>query len=86
MGGPHELVHVATRANGAEEWACGVCSRRILLRWPPSFERLVLVEGDETVQHFGTKGPVAMLGVDITQEPDEGDREWLNANGIAWPA
>ncbi|GIH77531.1 hypothetical protein [Planobispora longispora] len=86
MGGPHELVHVTTRANGAEEWACGICPRRILLRWPPSFERLVLVEGDESVQHFGAKGPITMLGVDVAQEPGEDDREWLNANGIAWPA
>nr|BFE88016.1 hypothetical protein GCM10020093_106170 [Planobispora longispora] len=42
--------------------------------------------GDESVQHFGAKGPITMLGVDVAQEPGEDDREWLNANGIAWPA
>ncbi|GIH98530.1 hypothetical protein [Planobispora takensis] len=86
MGSPHELVHVATRANGAEEWACSSCARRILLRWPPSFERLVLVAGDESVQHFGTKGPITVLGAEVSLNLDQDDHDWLNDNGIAWSA
>jgi hypothetical protein len=38
---------------GAEEWSCIQCSRQILLRRPPAFEKIVLDRGDEAVGHAG---------------------------------
>jgi len=52
----HEMILVGSTESGAEEWACPSCSRRMLLRWPPNYEKLVLEHGDENVIHVGGKG------------------------------
>jgi hypothetical protein len=77
------MIHVATTEAGAFEWSCTECSRRILLRWPPNYEKLVLDRGDETVSHGGGTGGTR-INVEISPSPDDDDRAWLAANGIAW--
>jgi hypothetical protein len=74
--------------SGAEEWVCPTCGRRMLLRWPPDYEKLVLDHGDDSAIHVGGKGGVRVGGFAITPTP-EGDmqsaeREWLRDNGIDW--
>jgi hypothetical protein len=74
--------------SGAEEWVCPACGRRVLLRWPPNFERLVLEGGDETAIHVGGKGGVrlgdmAVRPAGIGEVPDT-ERRWLHENGIDW--
>lgn len=74
--------------SGAEEWVCPTCGRRMLLRWPPEYEKLVLDHGDDSAIHVGGKGGVRVDGFVITPTP-EGDmqgaeREWLRDNGIDW--
>jgi len=34
---------------GAEIWVCLRCDRRMLLRWLPDYEKLVLAQGDDTL-------------------------------------
>jgi DNA-directed RNA polymerase subunit RPC12/RpoP len=74
--------------SGTEEWFCPRCSRRLLLRWRPAFEKLVLDRGDERVRHAGTKGAVGFGAVevrpaDLPALPD-GQARWLAENGIDW--
>ena len=88
---PHEMVHQGTDASGMEEWRCPVCGRHFIVRWPPDYERLVLVEGDPDTPHVGSKGDLAPPGLQVV--PAAGDAEvdaevewraWLRDNGIDW--
>jgi len=45
--------------SGAEMWICLSSDRRMLLRWPPDYEKLVLVRGEDTAIHVGGKGGAA---------------------------
>jgi len=68
----------------AEEWACPRCGRRMLLRWPPQFEKLVLEPGDTTAVHVGAKGGVRAGGITAARLPADEDQRWLRENGIDW--
>ena len=74
--------------SGAEEWVCPDCGRRVLLRWPPDFERLILEHGDETANHVGRKGGLQMGSIEVSppRASDLSDeaRQWLSNNGIDW--
>jgi hypothetical protein len=95
MEGQHEMVLNGVGAGGAEEWVCATCTRRILLRWPPDFELLVLDEGEANAVHVGGKGG-AMVRADgvrpapapkagaRTPEVPECEVRWLRDNGIEW--
>ena len=72
----HEMVVVNSGETGSEEWNCPSCGRRLLLRWPPRFERVVLLPGDDQVMHVG--------GRRSGEVPDP-ELRWLSANGILWP-
>jgi hypothetical protein len=71
-----------------EEWACPTCGRRMLLRWPPDYSKIVLEPGDETVIHVSGSAGLQFS----TAEPEPGppgelrpaDRKWLYDNLIAW--
>ena len=43
----HEMILTGSTESGAEEWTCPSCSRRMLLRWPPDFDKFVLEHGDQ---------------------------------------
>lgn len=49
----HSMEWVGSHPSGSEEWLCPACGRRILLRWPPHFEKIVLDPGDELATHTG---------------------------------
>jgi hypothetical protein len=88
VGPPHEMVLAMNQVSGAEEWLCPKCGRRLLLRWPPNYEKLVLDPGDESAVHAGGKGG-ARIGR-VTAEPIDNreqettDRDWLRDHGIDW--
>ncbi|MER5452125.1 hypothetical protein ABT052_22860 [Streptomyces sp. NPDC002766] len=87
MPGTHEMVLTRTVESGAEEWSCLSCDRRMLLRWPPRYEKVVLEPGDEDVTHVGGKGGVRVGAVETTPAPQpvaERDMRWLRDNGIDW--
>ncbi len=54
----HQMVLEDRQASGAEEWGCPDCGRRLVLRWFPSYAKLVLARGDERVLHVGGDGAV----------------------------
>jgi hypothetical protein len=79
-----------TRAleRGVEEWSCTRCTRRLLLRRPPVFEKIVLDRGDEWATHVGGSAGLEM-GAMAARPADPGglqaqERSWLAAHGIDW--
>ncbi|NEA99051.1 hypothetical protein [Streptomyces sp. SID13726] len=88
MSDTHQMVLTRTVDSGAEEWSCLSCDRRMLLRWPPHYERRILEAGDENATHVGGKGGVRMGTVEVTPASvppvAEHDIRWLQDNGIDW--
>lgn len=84
----HDMVRTGLEESGAEEWLCPVCGRRMLMKWRPRFERLVLEDGDPTAMHAGAKGGALMRTADVAQEPSTevpaSEQLWLRNNGIDW--
>ena len=74
--------------SGEEEWVCLDCGRRLLLKWSPDFERLILEYGDDQAVHTGAKGGVRMTGLEVNPSPSphlsNEARQWLTNNGIDW--
>ena len=73
---------------GVDEWSCTQCSRKLLLRRPPAFEKVVLDRGDEQAAHVGGSG--IQPGRGPAAEPAGGgalaraERSWLREHGIDW--
>ncbi|MGP4028127.1 hypothetical protein [Actinomadura sp. 3N407] len=59
----HEMRMVRAEQSGHEEWACPTCGRRILLRWPPDYDKQIIEPGDEKACHVGS-------AADTPPEPD----------------
>jgi hypothetical protein len=74
--------------HGVEEWSCTGCRRRLLIRRPPAFEKIVLEPGDEWAAHVGSTGGLQMApNQPDTARPAElpaRDRGWLADHGIEW--
>ena len=48
----HEMILETVYTSGAEEWACPLCERRILiLKWHPDAKTLIVNAGTEQVSH-----------------------------------
>ncbi len=75
--------------SGAEEWHCPACDRRMLLRWPPHYEKLVLEHGDDSAVHVGAKGGLrvgraVVAPVLAAADVPGAEQQWLRDNGIDW--
>ena len=62
------MTRTRTLEPGVEEWSCTVCSRRLLLRRPPAFAKVVLDRGDEWAAHVGGGGGVRPAAPDVAPE------------------
>jgi len=51
----HEMQFERLHSSGAQEWFCPACGRRLLMQWPPSFEKQILVPGNPNAFHTGGK-------------------------------
>ncbi|TYK45059.1 hypothetical protein [Actinomadura decatromicini] len=94
----HEMRMVRTEESGLEEWACPTCGRRMLLRWPPHYEKRIVEPGDARAGHVGSAAPgpggspdappgtSQETGQETGQESGEGRwrdaRRWLRETGI----
>jgi len=82
------MTRARTLEPGVEEWSCTVCSRRLLFRWPPAFEKVVLDRGDEWAAHVGGSGGVRPGAADPAPadraDLPASDRDWLRTQGIQW--
>jgi hypothetical protein len=79
----HTMALTATDRSGLQEWTCGLCGRRMLIRWP-EFDRTVLDRGDEAATHVGGVGGVVVGGVGVVPAVAEPERRWLAESGISW--
>lgn len=63
-----------TGTNGHREiWECPVCHRVIMVQWNP-FRRIIIEDGDENADHYGTKG----TGIDLNLNVYDGRGEENN--------
>lgn len=63
----HKMLLVSTHPNGVDELYCPTCGRRILIQWPPDYQKTVLEPGDEYAIHSGGKGGLEMGVPQLTQ-------------------
>jgi hypothetical protein len=86
----HRMTRTQELEHGTDEWSCTQCARRLLLRRPPEFDKVVLERGDETVTHFGGTAGIQITGVaafpGLTGHLPAAEREWLATHGIDWEA
>jgi len=57
-------MHTMTMINeheGTEEWICSTCGRHLLISWNPKFIRTVLLEGDPSAKHSGSKSDLLRI-------------------------
>ena len=88
MTTPHEMTRTRTLERGVEEWSCTQCSRRLRLRRPPAFEKIVLDPGDEWAAHVGGAGGLEVRAAAASPagpgDLPAAERRWLAEHGIAW--
>ena len=90
MQAHHQMQRAETREIGAEEWWCPTCGRRLLLRWPPEYQKLVLEPGEEYATHTGATagvqlGPLEVVAADDSPAGPGSDwQRWLADNRIDW--
>jgi hypothetical protein len=84
----HEMILEGTQPSGADEWSCPTCGRRLVMRPPPNYQKVVLEPGDESAVHVGGKGGIEVGGVAadsaISGRATEDERAWLDSIGIDW--
>jgi hypothetical protein len=86
----HQMQRMETREHGLDEWWCPTCGRRLLLRWPPEYQKLVLEAGDEGASHAGATAGLGFGSLEVVApgnaptDPDPQWRQWLADNGIDW--
>ena len=90
MQATHAMLLAGSPEPGADEWYCPSCGRRLVIRWPPRYEKSVLERGDESALHIGARSGLQLGGVAIRPAEPAGmelareEREWLHQHGIAW--
>ncbi len=88
MSATHEMILSGHAESGTEEWSCPDCGRRMLLRWPPDFEKFVLEPGDIAAVHVGGKGGLQVGGAAVRPaeagQVSSPDAQWLRDSGIDW--
>ena len=90
MSFAHRMTRTQELGHGTEEWSCTQCARRLLLRRPPEFDKVVVERGDETVAHVGGTAGMQIASVSalpaLTGHLPAAERDWLAALGIDWEA
>ena len=63
------MILTGTGESGVEEWVCPTCGRRMLLRWPPYYEKFILEQGDDAAIHVGGKGGLRVGPAPVGEAP-----------------
>jgi hypothetical protein len=64
----HKMEMVRELQDGSQEWICPTCGRRMIMQWPPFYQRVVLDAGDESAVHSGAEGGLQMGAADLQHE------------------
>lgn len=67
----HTMQLVETHPSGAEEWACPICDRRIILQWQPNYRRVTLNAGNQNAIHHGNKGGLQMQTAQVAEQKEQ---------------
>src|SRR3990172_5241772 len=67
----HDMCLEKTHPSGAEEWYCPIFLRRVLMQWPPKYQKIVLEPGEEYALHSGSKGGLRMGPLQVSEADDE---------------
>jgi hypothetical protein len=87
----HRMELIISHPSGVDELYCPTCGRRILLQWPPDYQKTVLEVGDEYAIHSGSKGGLEISAQQIIPQPElakqDADRldqweQWLSEMGF----
>jgi hypothetical protein len=63
----HEMIFDGQTAAGEDEWYCPTCGRRLLIQWPPAYQRTMINPGDEYAIHTVSKGGLKMTSSQAKQ-------------------
>lgn len=65
------VMELTVHSSGAQEWFCLTCERRFLVSWTPTYKRIIIEAGDETVPHVGGTGGLSIMEPEIVdgEEP-----------------
>jgi transposase-like protein len=81
----HELSLNGPVENGVAEWICHLCGRKLLVSSEPEFSRIVVVTGNDTVQHVAIVDNKRVVSVGIKKTAAlSPDTRWALDNGIEW--
>lgn len=72
----HEMILTHTDVTGQETWRCRQCSREILLKWNPEFQRTVISDGDSSVSHAGSKSEGVNLSISAGAKQGQAPPDW----------
>lgn len=67
----HQMQLKRSYPSGAELWVCPHCQRKTVVEWKPVYKRIVLEDGNEGVEHSGSKGGLQMYPPQVKQGPNE---------------
>lgn len=67
----HEMIYDGSIAYGQEYWKCPICGRVLSFSLIGPLRVTVIVEGDNTASHSGSRG--LTIGAVTAQEEGEGD-------------
>ncbi len=83
----HEMHLEKEHPSGFEEWVCPVCGRKLLMRWPPDYTKVVVEPGNEMATHSAVKGGLELQNAQVKMneqaaspvEEDERLAPWIEA-------
>jgi len=64
---PHVMVLDNIHCADTEEWYCPTCGRRILMKWPPNYKKVILDAGDDEVIHCVGRGGLPFGASQVSQ-------------------
>ena len=71
----HEMLLETIHPSGAEEWFCPTCGRRFLMQWPPAYNKVILIPGDETAIHSGGRTGLNLESFPASQDTQPEEEE-----------
>lgn len=65
------MVFLGANEDGEQELYCPICGRRLLVKWPPNYQKIVLEPGDINAVHSGGTGGLSVHAPRVTTRQDD---------------
>jgi hypothetical protein len=66
----HQMRLEKSYSSGAEEWFCPTCGRRMIMTWPPKYQKIILEHGDDDALHSSSKGGLQVNTPQVSSDHD----------------